>query len=179
MFLSLKLPEPHLGQDSMVRRDNALFMKFQLLRTMDQVLRLDLGLYFHSAMLVTTSWSCFVPLGHHWLHSQSLLWPLVLIPSHPGPVTFCPCWTHSLVLTWFSWNCRVNGVCCLDPTPLQITTLCALHSVYNDKVSEIGEVPKLLNRLLDCQYTFLDKSLLKLWLLDMARRRLEVDMKVT
>jgi hypothetical protein len=25
--------------------------------------------------------------------------------------------------------------------------------VYNDKVSEIGEVPKLLNRLLDCQYT--------------------------
>jgi hypothetical protein len=25
--------------------------------------------------------------------------------------------------------------------------------MYNDKVSEIGEVPKLLNRLLDCQYT--------------------------
>jgi hypothetical protein len=31
-------------------------MEFQLLRTMDQVLQLDLGLYFHSAMLVTTSW---------------------------------------------------------------------------------------------------------------------------
>ncbi len=31
-------------------------MEFQLLRTMDQVLRLDLGLYFHSAMLVTTFW---------------------------------------------------------------------------------------------------------------------------
>ncbi len=87
--------------------------------------------------------------------------------------------------------------------PLQITTLWALHSVYNDEVSEIGEVPKLLNRLLDCQYMplgqtnlprgfkqdnlcraellddFLDKSLLKLWLSDMARRQLEVDMKVT
>jgi hypothetical protein len=24
--------------------------------------------------------------------------------------------------------------------------------MYNDKVSEIGEVPKLLDRLLDCQY---------------------------
>ncbi len=36
-----------------------------LLGTMDQVLRLDLGLYFLSATLVTTSWSCFVPLGRH------------------------------------------------------------------------------------------------------------------
>ncbi len=25
--------------------------------------------------------------------------------------------------------------------------------MYNDKVSEIGEVPKLFDRLLDCQYT--------------------------
>ena len=36
---------------------------------------------------------------------------------------------------------------------MQITTLCALHSVYNDKVIEIVEVPKLLDRLLDNQYT--------------------------
>ncbi len=154
-------------------------------------------------MIVTTSWSCFVPLGHHWFCSQSLLWLLVLVPSYPGLATFCPCWTHSLVHTWFPWNCRINGICSLDPTPLQITTLCVLHSVYNDKVSEIGEVPKLLDRLLDCQYTplghtnlpqkfkqdklcraelleiFLDNSLLKLWLPDMAWRRLEVGMKVT
>ncbi len=178
-------------------------MEFQLLGTMDQVLQLDLGSYFHSAMLVTTSWSCFVPLGCHWFHSQSLLWLPVLVPSHPGPTTFCPCWTHSLVLTWFPWNCRINGVCCLDLMPLHITTLCTLHSMYNDKVSEIGEVPKLLNRLLDCQYmplrrtdlprrfnqddlcrdklsdNFLDDSLLKLWLSDMAQRQLEVNMKVT
>ncbi len=85
--------------------------------------------YFHSAMLVTTSWSCFVPLGHHWFHPQSLLRLLALEPSHPGPATFCPCQTHSLVLTWFLWNYHVNGVCCLDPMPLQITMLCALHSV--------------------------------------------------
>jgi hypothetical protein len=71
-----------------------------------------------------------------------------------------PGWLHSvhaehtkLILTWFPWNCRVNGVCCLDPMPLQITTMCALHFVYNDKVSEISEVPKLLDRLFDCQYT--------------------------
>ncbi len=38
-------------------------MEFKLHRTMDQVLWLDLGLYFHSAMLVTTSWSCFMLLG--------------------------------------------------------------------------------------------------------------------
>ncbi len=170
---------------------------------MDQVLWLDLGSYFYSAMLVTTSWSCFVPLGRHWFHSQSLLWPPALVQSHPGLATFCPCWTHSLVLTRFPWNCRVNGVCCLDPTSLQITTLCTLHYVYNDKVSEIGEVPKLIDRLLDCQYTllgrtdlpwrlkqddlcrakmldnFLDHSLLKLWSSDMAWRQLEVDIKVT
>ncbi len=175
-------------------------MKFELLRTMDQVLWLDLGLYFHSVMLVTTSCSCFVPHGRHWYHFQSLLWPLVLVPSHPGPATFCPCWTHSLVLTWFPWSCHVNGVFCLDPTPLQIMTLCALHSMYNDKVSE--KVHKLLDRLLDYKYTplghsnlprqnkqddlcraifldnFLDHSLLRLWSSDMARRRLEVDMKV-
>ncbi len=178
-------------------------MEFWLHRTMDQVSWLDLGLYFHSAMLVTTSWSCFMLLGHHWFHSQSLLWPPVLVPSYPRPATFSPCWTHSLILTWFPWNRRVNGVCCLDPKPSQITTLWALHSVYNDKVSEISKVPKLLDRLLDCQYTlleqtnlprrfkqdnlcraklldnFLDDSLLKLWSLDMAQRQLEVDIKVT
>ncbi len=78
--------------------------------------------------------------------------------------------------------------------PLQITTLCVLHSVYNYEVSEIDEVPTLLNRLLDCQYIllgctdlpgrfkqdnlcrvelldkFLDDSLLKLVLSDMAWR---------
>jgi hypothetical protein len=42
-------------------------------------------------------------------------------------------------------------------------TLCALHSVYNDKVSEIGEVLKLLNRLLDYQYTPLRRT-------DLSRR---------
>ncbi len=154
-------------------------------------------------MLVTTSWSCFMLLGCHWFHSQSLLWLLVLVPSHPGLATFSPCWTHSLGLTWLPWNCRINGICCLDPTPLQITTLRALHSVYNDKVCEISEVLKLLDRLLDCQYTplghtnlpprfkqdnlcraelldnFLDNSLLQLWSSDMAQRQLEVDMKVT
>ncbi len=144
-----------------------------------------------------------MPLGHHWFNSQSLLWPPVLVPSHPGPATFSPCWTHSLVLTWFPWNCHVNGICCLAPIPLQITTLRMLHSMYNDKVSEIGKVLKLLDRLLDYQYTplgrtnlprrfkqddlcraklldnFLNNSLLKLWLSDMAQRQLEVDMKVT
>ncbi len=178
-------------------------MEFELHRTMDQVSWLDLGLYFHSAMLVTTSRSCFMLLGHHWFHSQSLLLPPVLVPSHPGLATFSPCWTHSLVLTWFPWNCCINGVCCLDPMPLQITTLWALHFVYNDKVREISEVLELLDRLLDCQYmplrqtnlpqrfkqddlcraelldNFLDNSLLKLWLLDMAQRWLEVDMKFT
>ncbi len=178
-------------------------MEFELFSTMDQVSWLDLGLYFYSATLVTTSWSFFVPLGCHWIHSQSLLQPPVLEPSHPGPATFFSCWTHSLVLIWFPWNCRVNGVCCLDPMPLQNTTLCKLHSVYNDKVSEIGEVLKLLDRLLDYQYmllghtnlhqqfkqdhlcraklldNFLDHSLLKLWLLDMAWKQLEVGMKVT
>jgi hypothetical protein len=41
---------------------------------------------------------------------------------------------------------------------LQIATLCALHSVYNDKVSEIDEVPKLLDRSLDYQYTPLGRT---------------------
>ncbi len=178
-------------------------MEFELHSTMDQVLWLGLGSYFHSAILVTTSWSCFMPLGCHWFNSQSLPWPLVLVSSHPGPATFSPCWAHSLVLTWFLWNCRVNGICCVDPTPSQIRTLCTSHSMYNDKVSKIGEVPKLLDRSLHYQYTplgrtnlprrfkqdnlcraklldnFLDYSLLKLWLLDMAQRWLEVDMKVT
>ncbi len=122
-------------------------MEFKLHRTMDQVSWLDLGWYFHSAMLVTTSWSCFMLRGCHWFHSKSLLWPPVLVPSHPGPATFSPCWTHSLVLTWFPWNCHINGICCLDQTPLQITSLWALHSMYNDKVCEISEVPKLLD---DC-----------------------------
>ncbi len=139
-------------------------MEFELHRTMNQVLWLGLGLYFHSAMLVTPSWYCFIPLGHHWLNSRSLLWLPVLVPPHPGLATFSPYWTHSLVLTWFPWNCRVNGVCCLDPTPLQITTLCALHSVYNDKVSEIGEAPKLLDRLLDCKYMPLGCTHLPRWL---------------
>ncbi len=167
-------------------------MEFKLHRTMDQVSWLDLSLYFHSAMLVNTSRSCVMLLGHHWFHSQSLLWPPVLVPSHPGSATFSPFWTHSLVLTWLPWNCCINGVCCLDPMPLQITTLWALHSMYNYKVSEISEVPKLIDRLLDCQYmpfrctnlsqqfkqdnlcraklldNFLDYSLLKLWSLDMA-----------
>ncbi len=119
---------------------------------------LDLGLYFHSAMLVTTSWSCFLLLGHHWFYSQSLLWLPVLVPSYPGPTLFSPYWTHSLVLTWFPWNCRVNGVVAFYPTPSQITPLCALHSMYNDKVSKIGEVPKLLNRLLDCPYMLLGRT---------------------
>ncbi len=169
-------------------------MEFKLHRTMDQVLWLDLGSNFHSAMLVTTSWSSFMLLGCHWFHSKSLLWPLVLVSSHPGPATFSTCWTHSLVLTWFPWNCRINGICCLDPTPSQITTLWALYSVYNDKICVISEVPKLLDRSLDCQYTplgrtdlpwrfkqdnlyraelldnFLDNSLLKLWSSDMAQR---------
>jgi hypothetical protein len=65
MLSDFSILDPHLGQDNMVRQDNALFMEFQLLRTMDQVLQLDLGLHFHSAMLVTTSWSSFVPLGRH------------------------------------------------------------------------------------------------------------------
>ena len=75
--------------------------------------------------------------------------------------------------------------------------------MYNDKVSEIGEVPKLLDRLLDYQYTSLGQTnlprrfkqdnlctaklldnllgnfLLKLWLWDMAWRLLEVDIKIT
>ncbi len=97
-------------------------------------------LVLHSAMLVTTSWSCFMLLRSHWFHSQSLFWPTVLVPSHPGLATFSPCRTHSLVLAWFPWNCRINGVRCLDPTPLQIMTLWALHSVNNDKVYEISEV---------------------------------------
>ncbi len=171
-------------------------MEFELHRTMDQASWLDLGSYFHTAMLVTTSWSCFMLLGCHWFHSKSLLWPPVLVPSHPGSAIFSPCWTQSLVLTCFPWNCRINCICCLDPTPLQITTLWALHSfMYNDKVYEISEVPKLLDRSLDCQYmplgcnnlprrfkqdslcraelldNFLDNSLLKLWLLDMAQRQ--------
>ncbi len=169
-------------------------MEFELHRTMDQVSWLDLGLYFHSAMLVTTSWSCFMLLGCNWFHSKSLLLLPVLVPSHPGPATFSTCWTHSLILTCVPWNCRINGICCLDPTPLQIMTLWALHSVYNDKVCEISELPKLLDRLLDCQYTplgrtdlprrfkhdnlcraelldnFLNNFLLKLWSSDMAQR---------
>jgi hypothetical protein len=75
--------------------------------------------------------------------------------------------------------------------------------MYNYKVSEISEVPKLLDRLLDYQYMplgrtnhprrfkqdklcraelldyFLDNSLLKLQLSDMTQRLLEVQMKVT
>ncbi len=30
--------------------------------------------------------------------------------------------------------------------------------MYNDKVSEISEVPKLLDRLLDCQYMLLGQT---------------------
>ena len=35
--------------------------------------------------------------------------------------------------------------------------------MYNDKVSEISEVPKLLDRLLDCQYTLLGQTDLPRW----------------
>ncbi len=66
------------------------------------------------------------------------------IPSRDGYIL-------SMLNTLIS-HCCVNGICCLDPTHLQITALCMLHSMYNDKVSEIGEVPKLFDRLLDCQY---------------------------
>jgi hypothetical protein len=38
-----------------------------------------------------------------------------------------------------------------------------LHSVYNNEVSEIGEVPKLLNRLLDYQYMALGRTNLPWW----------------
>ena len=81
-------------------------------------------------------------------------------------------------------------------------TLCVLHSMYNDKVSEIG---RCRSSLIDCLIAvhtawayrsplgfkqddlcraellddFLDNSLLKLLLLDMAQRGLEVNMKVT
>ncbi len=192
-----------LDRTTWLEKNNMPYVWRSNYRTMDQVSWLDLGSNFHSAMLVTTSWSCFMLLGHHWFHSQSLLWPPVLVPSHPGPARFSPCWTHSLVLPWFPWNCCINGICCLDPTPLQIMTLWALHFVYNDKVCEISEVPKLLDRLLDFQYTplgctdllrrfkqdnlcradlldnFLDNSLLKLWLLVMAQRQLKVDKIVT
>ncbi len=51
----------------------------------------------------------------------------------------------------------------MDAMPSQITTLCTLHSVYNDKVSVIGEVSKLLNRLLDYQYTPLGCTNLPRW----------------
>ncbi len=60
-------------------------------------------------------------------------------------------------------NCHVDDVCCLDPTTSQITTLCTLHFMYNDKVGEIGEVPKLLHRLLDYQYTPLGRTNLPRW----------------
>ncbi len=184
-----------LDRTTWLEKQYALFMEFKLHRIMDQVLWLDIGSNFHSTMLVTISWSCFMLLGRHWFHSKSLLWPQVLIPSHPGPATFSPCWTHSWVLTCSPWNCRINGVCCLDPTPLQITTLWALHSVYNEKICEISGVLKLLDRLLDCQYkplgrnnlprrfkqdnlcraklldNFFENSLLELWSLDMAQRQ--------
>ncbi len=76
-----------------------LLFLFELHQTMDQVMWLATGLHFHSAILVTTSWSCSLPFGPHWFHSKSLFWPLVLVPSHLGLATFCPCSTHSLVLT--------------------------------------------------------------------------------
>jgi hypothetical protein len=41
------------------------------------------------------------------------------------------------------------------------TVRIALH--VNDKVSEIGEVPKLLDRLLDCQYMPLGRTNLPWW----------------
>jgi hypothetical protein len=52
----------------------------------------------------------------------------------------------------------VIGVWCLDPTPLSITTLCTLHSKYNNEVHEISEVPKLLHKMLDCQYRPLGRT---------------------
>jgi hypothetical protein len=78
------------------------------------------------------------------------------IPSRAG---FIPSMSNTLISPhMIPWNGHVNGLCCLDPMPLQIMTLCMVHSVYNDKVSEIGEVPKLLNRLLDCHYTPLGRT---------------------
>ncbi len=35
--------------------------------------------------------------------------------------------------------------------------------MYNDKVCEISEMPKLLDRLLDCQYTLLGRTDLSRW----------------
>jgi hypothetical protein len=35
--------------------------------------------------------------------------------------------------------------------------------MYNDKVTEIGEVPKLLDRSLDCQYMLLGRTNLPQW----------------
>jgi hypothetical protein len=51
----------------------------------------------------------------------------------------------------------------LGSNALTDTTLCLLRSVHNDKVSEIGEVPKLLDRLLDCQYTPLGRTNIPQW----------------
>ncbi len=58
-----------LDRTSWLEKQYALFLEFKLHRTMDQVSWLELGSYFHSAMLVTTSWSCFMLLEHHWFHS--------------------------------------------------------------------------------------------------------------
>ncbi len=102
-FLSFKLPEPHLGQDIMVRQDNTLFMEFQLLGTMDQVSQLDPGLYFHSAMLVTTS--CLSGQDRCWYfllaHLLVVLLQGYLLPLPPDceysqcmtkPFLFCAPW---------------------------------------------------------------------------------------
>jgi hypothetical protein len=72
------------------------------------------------------SWSCFLPFGHHWFHSKSLLWLPVLEPSHPGPATFRPCWTHSLVLIWLPLNCCINVAWIQRPCRLQHCERCTL-----------------------------------------------------
>ncbi len=84
-----------LDRTAWLEKTICLIYGVQITYTMNQASWLGLSSYFHSAMLVTTSWSYFMPLGHHWFNSQSLLWPPVLVPSHSGPATFSQCWTHS------------------------------------------------------------------------------------
>ncbi len=56
-------------------------MEFELHKTMDQVSWLDLGLYIHIAMLVTTSWSCFMSI-------PTLAACAGTIPSRAGYIQF-------------------------------------------------------------------------------------------
>ena len=62
-------------------------MKFKLYRTMDQVLWLGLGSYFHSAMLVTTSWSFLCSFGViDFILNPSLAAGAGAIPSRAGHI---------------------------------------------------------------------------------------------